>query len=93
MQDETDHFYPADYVSRPLSYNQLKKTNYYTGPIFLKCMPDQPDIELTLPVSSSDCTVQSVCQLTVGTSPDRVVEPLIPLERYSSFSKLVGVYK
>jgi len=42
---------PADYISRPISYNKLIKTNYYTGPEFLQNIKveNQPDIEVTVP--------------------------------------------
>jgi len=43
------HENPADYISRPTSYNTLKKTDYYHGPAFLREMESQPDLEVTVP--------------------------------------------
>jgi len=45
---------PADCISRPVSYNRLINTCYYKGPEFLRAIPRQPDIEVTVPCASSD---------------------------------------
>ena len=49
---------PADYTTRPISYNQLVKTNYWTGPKFLKdckvdaCLGLPNQLEVTIPNSN-----------------------------------------
>lgn len=89
---------PADPISRPFSYRKLIKTEYYSGPGFLQGKGPDPD-EFTLvvpsPISGNLDEFPDVTNL-VNTNSLKVetslVEHLVPLEKYSTFSRLVGVF-
>ena len=85
---------PADCVTRCLSYKKLLGTTYLTGPKFLSDnhYPDQMSAEV-LPVIipnplSAECSLSLVA--TSGVLFNKT-EHLIPLDRFSSFRKLVVV--
>lgn len=94
---------PADSISRVMSYRRLINTCYFTGPEFLKCPKEQPDIEVTVPhlqpVTAEDLSVpQSLCfALKVNSdqtfSTKNPEKYLIDLVNYSSFTKVVNIYK
>ncbi len=91
---------PADHITRSVSYKQLKKSNYFCGPEFLKGSngPYTRDdiLTVTVPNPSND-TVYSQNKneqyhiLTAST--EKRHEHLLPLEKYSSFSKFVSVHR
>ena len=86
---------PADYISRPVSYNQLKRTNYFSGPNFLSCMPRQPDIEVTVPppsaLSGSDmCNTRHTTCNAGNVTTSSLVQPLVNVKDYSSLSRIVN---
>ena len=93
----------ADYISRPISYNKLKLTNYYSGPELLGSMEEQPDIQLTVPAPFSGSSVPgevtlqtaTVAAALVGDAGDSCLErlnPLVTYDKYSSFNKLVRIH-
>ena len=87
---------PADYTTRNISYNILKKTDYLSGPSFLvgDCIPNQPDIEVTVPyISEKPCSQSTddsclVLKTQANSEAHYTVEP----ERHSRLSKLLKVY-
>ena len=87
---------PADCVTRPISYNVLKKTCYLTGPKFLSKIPHQPDFEVTVPnpvcSSSTEYEKVAVCSATVEPSECSVSHTVEP-RKYSSFNRLARVVK
>lgn len=97
---------PADHISRPVSYKQLIKTNYFKGPKFLSgkegslehsnmevIVPNPVDNSVEERVSShlENVTVEAQAMIT-GVKHGRR-EHLIPLNKYSSFHHLASVYK
>ena len=90
---------PADCISRHMSYRRLQKTNYLTGPKFLRELPSQPDIEVSVPaIVASEMT--SVKSEIVDTSRAMVsvvsdVEPaqqLVDITKFSSLRKILNIY-
>jgi len=78
---------PADCVTRKMSYKLLEKTNYLSGVVPLE---ESSDLRLIIPNCNSlpiPTTVQHASVVGVTS-----VEHLIPLDRFASFNKLVGVY-
>lgn len=91
---------PSDYVTRPISYNQLLKTNYLSGPQNLLECPgiDQPDsYYFTVPGVDHDpgdpAVKSDVLGCSAAVAPSESIQSLIPLDRYSRFSKLVSVHR
>ena len=92
---------PGDYISRPVSYNKLSKTDYFEGPKFLKTMKEQPDIEVSVPnvisinlpheSNLTDTTCTNVFTSGTGDKIVKISEHLIPLEKYSSLQKTSSV--
>ena len=83
---------PADFVTRRISYKQLSKSTYFTGPKFLRNIK-VPEIEVIvpnpfasiadeIPGEESQVLLSSVC----ATPCD-----LCPLDKYESFQKVIGV--
>ena len=59
---------PADFITRVVSYKTLIKSNYLTGPNFLRKRQDhisKPDI-LTFTVPDLNVTLPSACGLTIA---------------------------
>ena len=88
---------PADHVTRPLSYKKLNKTNYFTGPEFLptKQLDIKEDlVSVIIPnplISPSQIIEKQQCvSLVVNSTGTK--EELIPIDKYSSFRKLLKVY-
>ncbi len=92
---------PADMISRAVSYKQLMKTNYFTGPTFLKgepnskiCRDDILNIRVPNPQARSDLEMYESNQFSAAIEiQNKSLEHLIPLDKYSSFHKLVSVHK
>ena len=89
---------PADCCTRPMSYSQLQKTNYLTGPDFLT-NPDallcRADI-LTITVPDKKKTKIGSAEVTVLKSKINPIvskEPLLDHSKLSSFPKIINVYK
>ena len=85
---------PADLVTRNTSYKQLKKSNYITGPEFLKnksCTVS--DFTFTVPCPNFDSKVPTV-QVLEATLTSPISSPVYEdiLQKSSTFSKLVGIY-
>ena len=85
---------PADAITRPLSYKSLVKTNYINGPQFLvdhssNTMSSEQFLKVVIPnpvFERKDVTV-----LAGSTSADE--DPLIQVDRFSNYRKLVRVYR
>ena len=96
---------PADHVSRPTSYNQLLKSNYLEGPTFDY---NENELELSFVVpdagrsvnndyendkcTDGNRTVQTSVATVQVTDDHPKLELLIPLEKFSSFRKIVNVH-
>lgn len=95
---------PSDNLTRHCSHRLLSRSNYYTGPSFLieNFEAHGSDFLITIP----NPTVNAVDEVSNVCVPDLQTEfhaynlqtlPLvnhfIPLEKYSSFSFMIGVYK
>ena len=93
----------ADYISRAVSYNKLKATNYFSGPELSFISEEQPDIQVTVPApfaglsDSGEVTLQttSVAAALVRGARDcclERLEPLVVYDEYSSFDRLIKVH-
>ena len=95
---------PADCITRPMSYKQLLKTNYFTGPEVLSSERDEAsskvdtfDIIVPNPKLNSlnensfpiSASQLSESQILAESNP----EHLVLLDKCSSFSKLVRIHK
>ena len=91
---------PGDYISRPVSYYKLSRTEYFSGPKFLKSMSVQPDIEVLVPnvtdssspnnmVSGAACT--NLLTTITGESNAADCSHIIPLESCSSLGRAVSI--
>lgn len=77
---------PADFTSRLVSYKILMKSNFYTGPKFL--------INEVAPLMMIEVPCPRLKIIGNVISADIVpIDHLIPVDRYSSFSKLVKVLR
>jgi len=77
---------PADQISRPVSYNRLVRSNYYTGPKFLTTGCKNVDaLEVTVPCPSLSVN-------TVVAEVTNKISPLFPVAKFSSFGFAVLVY-
>ena len=100
---------PADVVTRAISYKQFIKTNFHTGPLFLKQGTDTEfvsDLCFAVPnplARSLSQTPVTSAGLAVSGAVDRGLDgdksmpsstvTLIPVQRYASFQKLVRVWQ
>jgi hypothetical protein len=80
---------PADQVTRAVSFKQLHKTNFYSGPEFLICPEIIPNV-LSVTIPSPNFVVNNIVIEKV-TSYDKTCIMLTP-SNFSSFSKLVNVH-
>ena len=85
---------PSDLVTRPVSYDVLMGSNYFTGPGFLQDPQERVSREnlltITMP-SRLQSTGESYCHLS--TIKDSTNDPVIDCNRFSAFSRLVGAMK
>lgn len=82
---------PADCITRPLSYKQLVNSNYHSGPKFLTDPNDSIFRESLLSFSVPRCEEhKEYSHFSVNITSS---EPLIPFDKYSSFRKLVRIYR
>ena len=93
---------PADCVTRPISYKQLMQTDYFLGPEFLRMKgleyQDSDCLNFRVPFAPYDSHEYeeeegAKCMNTISVEMASINEPLIPVEKYSSFHKLVGVHR
>ena len=87
---------PADFVTRTFSYKMLCKTNYFTGPLPLTDQHDNTEFQVLVDNSNDYTgaeTVKEISSTAFSGTVDSTVEHLVPLDKYSTFSKLVNVYK
>ena len=92
---------PADYVSRETSYKQLANTNFYSGPEFLQGNVSQMHGEMAVTVPDplaapceeipSDDKVSAFCH-SAGVEEPPVLQHVVELSKYSSLTKLMGVF-
>ena len=82
---------PADEISRAVSYKCLIKSNYFAGPQFLVEGTNTPNI-LNVVIPSPSFNV-SHCVPANDKMDSVKITKAIPLLNYSSFTKLVRVYK
>ena len=76
---------PADCITRCLSYQQLLKTNFFSGPNLLDNEHLPPMLNFTIPGSSLNLTAMTSSTELVGS------DPLIEVGRFSSFEKSLKV--
>ena len=85
---------PADYISRPVSYDQLIKSNYFTGlpPEMIDAAEgDIPHVVVPNPLTGAN----EFC-MVAGVASSQAVShhhPLLDFSRCSSYSKVVRIYK
>ena len=83
---------PADAITRPLSYNQLVKSNYLSGPENWDCLKDNiisftvPSQSLSVPDENSELKFCGTAKVSSSLSQ------LVDVERFSKFSKIVRIY-
>ena len=93
------HENPADPITRSLSYKQLQKSNYLSGPDWYDSTNKQcGDLEVIIPnplISSEDMPLEhDSCQLhIVADSDDLRQSHLFSLESCSKFTFVIGVYR
>ena len=80
---------PGDCITRCLSYKVLKKSNYYDGPNFNHDESNSDTLEFQVPNPKTKNCFNISANLVNEIKTD---EHLIPLDRYSSFDKLVKVH-
>ena len=88
---------PADCITRPLSHKQLIKSNYYTGPSFLKgpnvmTLSRAGILKFIVPNINPKppLTTKSVCcATTIITEPNLPTEHLVDPENCSDYNKLL----
>jgi len=78
---------PADFTSRLVSYKILIKSNFYTGPAFLS-QETYPVMKVEVP-----CQKLRLCVNVINSKFKDSANHLIPVDRFSSFSKLVRVFR
>ena len=98
---------PADYLTRPMSYKQLVKTNYFTGPEFLLAEPnfyENTDMTVIIPNPAarlvdevperSDISNDIALSIQANNVQIGVSGPehFIPLDKFSGFSRLASVH-
>ena len=87
---------PSDCVTRPMSYQQLAKTNYLTGPKFLTSEDERISradlLTVTLP---ANCYEARIGAAVLSPEVEKCVSngPLLDHNKFSSWSKLVAVYR
>ena len=91
---------PADVVTRPVSYKQLLKTNYHTGPAFLSGGGAEMDDGLTFRVPNplsrppaEASALQTALNAPAAGGGGGGTRWLVPLSRYSSFYTLLRVWR
>ena len=99
---------PADCVTRPLSYKALSNTSYFSGPSYLKDLPEQPEFQVKVsnPVDEDaliEDALASKASVNSASVPgedydvplDKLTlnEHFLPINKVSSFAKLTRVYK
>ena len=84
---------PADFLTRPTSYNMLMGTNFFSGPDY-DCITNQPDIEVSVPITDEFC-VTTACRSNnlLATTDLESKEHLLDVTKFSSFNKLVNIHK
>ena len=84
---------PADCVTRKVSFRQLQKTNYISGPEFLVRNEAKLSLDdsmcFTMPKATTD---RSDCRSTVVLSATNCTHSLLDPEKFSSFRRLLGAY-
>ena len=92
---------PADLITRPVSYKLLMKSNYFTGPKFLKesldsyaSREDVYNIVVPNPVAKpSDPTSKEICHAFLSKSGRGESGHLVLMDKCSSFFRLVSIHK
>ena len=87
---------PADAVSRPLSYKQLCKTTYLTGPSVDPEIKEDRHVRLPNPcVRPTDSISESFAVLATATVKAKApsATALLTIDKYSSFEKVANVTK
>mgnify|MGYP000226994671 CR=1 FL=1 len=81
---------PADTVTRCLSYAQLTKSNYFSGPCKDLLTSDDDSLSVMVPNPELSAVECGVIQQSIETSPE--VLPLLDIRRCSSFPRVVRIY-
>ncbi|XP_068224998.1 uncharacterized protein [Palaemon carinicauda] len=95
---------PADCITRPMSYKQLLKTNYFTGPEFLRCERDElcsnaDTFDIVVPNPNFNPLNENSFSISASKLSESQVlaesnpEHLVVLDKCSSFSKLVRIHE
>ena len=83
---------PADMISRAVSYKQLVRSNYFTGPESLFRGEDQCSDALEIIIPNPLISERCEFECKIGTvSTNSVIDDLI--SRYSDFDKVVSIYR
>ena len=90
---------PADCITRPLSYRQLMKSSYISGPSFVTdSIPDgtlkYEPLSFTLPGPSvrENSNIAQVYSNSAFSPPGDCLEHLVPLDRCSSFHRVARIH-
>lgn len=81
---------PADCLTRPCSYKQLLKTSFLSG-ISVESSNKSPTVEFTVTVPDPGTVEANIEDVTAGAVRLDNFGPLLDVNRYSSFAKLVRV--
>ncbi len=96
---------PSDCITRSVSYRQLMKTNYFTGPEFTKSLGtsknelsrgDIMNVLVPNPLAiDGDAIPQTFVNFEVSSDllAKETDEQIVSVDRYSSFRRLIGVHK
>lgn len=94
---------PADQLTRPISYRQLMKSNYFSGPEFLKNtinpkLSEEDSLSIIVPnplakLGEMFPEVSLESEVKVNTSSDNSLEHLVLVDKCSSFYRLVKIHK
>ena len=95
---------PADCITRLMSYKQLLKTNYFTGPEFLSSERDEASskvdtFDIIVPNPKLNSLNENSFQISASQLSESQIlaesnpEHLVLLDKCSSFSKLVRIHK
>ena len=84
---------PADCITRCLSYKMLMKSNYFTGPEISNCLQMSKEDIMNFKVPNPKINSSEVNYLVNTTQVKTFnTEHLIPVDKFSSFEKLVRVH-
>ena len=89
---------PADKTTRAMSYKQLIKSNFFTGPIFLKTSGNEQlsrseTFQIIIPNPLAKQSDEMMVTSLAAAGKDINVEHVVKLENYSTLKKITGIYR